>query len=157
MFYLNCNGTRIVPLFFIVNFSALLKMQDGKRSFVCNHVLYQNNVICLLDGVQRDFQQNFSYIVAVSFIDGRNRRKTSTCRIMLYTSHWPRIELTTSMVIGTGSIGSCRKLISIYQKLPRNRNKGFFLNLLAITDMEYHSSLYIINYHKLAKEIDQDQ
>ena len=33
----------------------------------------------------------------------------------------------------------------------------FFLNLLAITDMEYHSSLYIINYHTLVKEIDQDQ
>jgi hypothetical protein len=28
--------------------------------------------------------------------------------IMLYTSHWSRIELTTSVVLGTDSIGSCK-------------------------------------------------
>jgi hypothetical protein len=30
--------------------------------------------VCLLDGVLRHFQQYFSYIVAVSFIGGKNRR-----------------------------------------------------------------------------------
>jgi hypothetical protein len=29
---------------------------------------------CLFDGAKRHFQQFFSYIVAVSFIGGRNRR-----------------------------------------------------------------------------------
>ena len=33
----------------------------------------------------------------------------------------------------------------------------FLFNLLAITDMESHSSLYVINYHKLFNEIDPDQ
>ena len=39
--------------------------------------------VCMFDGVQRHFQQYFSYIVAVSFIDGRKRRtrrKPPTCR-----------------------------------------------------------------------------
>ena len=30
--------------------------------------------VCMFDGVQRHFQQYFSYIVAFSFIDGRKRR-----------------------------------------------------------------------------------
>jgi hypothetical protein len=39
--------------------------------------------VCLFDGVYRHFQQYFSYIVAVSCIDGgnrRTRRKPPTCR-----------------------------------------------------------------------------
>jgi len=61
----------------------------------------------------------FNYIMAVSFIGGGNRRarrKPPTCRmsltnfyhIMLYTSSWSRFELTTSVVIGTDCIGSCK-------------------------------------------------
>ena len=66
-----------------------------------------------------NFQQYFSYIVTVSFINGRNRRtrrKPLTCRkslknfyhIMLYTSPWSRLELKTSVMIGTVCIGSCK-------------------------------------------------
>jgi hypothetical protein len=43
-------------------------------------------VVCLFDGVYRHFQQYFSYIVAVSFIGGGNRRarrKPLTCRKLL--------------------------------------------------------------------------
>ena len=39
--------------------------------------------VCLLDGVERHFQQYFSYIVAVNFIGGGNqstRKKPPTCR-----------------------------------------------------------------------------
>ena len=57
--------------------------------------------------------------MAVSFIGGGNRRtrwKPSACRkslthfyhIMLCTSPWARFELTTSVVIGTDCIGSCK-------------------------------------------------
>jgi len=54
--------------------------------------------------------------VAVSFIGGgnrRTRRNPPTCRrslinIRLYTSRWSRFELTTSVVIGTDCIGSCK-------------------------------------------------
>ena len=41
------------------------------------------HVVYLFDDVLRHFQQYFSYIVVVSFIDGGNRRtqrKPSTCR-----------------------------------------------------------------------------
>jgi hypothetical protein len=61
-----------------------------------------------------NFQQYFSHIVALSWIDRRNRRirrKPHTCRvtnkryhIMLYTSPWSRFELTPSVVIGTDYI-----------------------------------------------------
>jgi hypothetical protein len=61
-----------------------------------------------------NFQQYFSHIVALSCINGRNRRirrKPHTCRvtnkryhIMLYTSAWLRFELTPSVVIGTDCI-----------------------------------------------------
>jgi hypothetical protein len=54
-----------------------------------------------------------------SFIGGgnrRTRRKPPTCHksltnfnhIMLYTSPWSRFELTTSVMIGTDCIGSCK-------------------------------------------------
>ena len=65
------------------------------------------------------FQQNFSYIVAVSFIGGGNKsiwRKPPTCRksqsnfitycCIEYTSPWTGFELTTSVVIGTDCTGS---------------------------------------------------
>ena len=35
--------------------------------------------VCLFDGVEPYFQQYFSYIVAVNFIGGGNRRKPQTC------------------------------------------------------------------------------
>ena len=65
------------------------------------------------------FQQYFSYIMAVSFIGGVNRRirkKTTDLtqvtdklyHIMLYTSPWSRFELITSVVIGTEYIDSCK-------------------------------------------------
>jgi hypothetical protein len=54
--------------------------------------------------------------VAVSFIGGGNRRKPPTCHksltnfyhIMLYTSPWVGVEPTTSVVIGTDCICSCK-------------------------------------------------
>jgi len=55
------------------------------------------------------------YIVAVSFIGGGNRRTRRKPQvtdkldhILLYTSSWSRVELTTSVVIGTDCIGSCK-------------------------------------------------
>jgi hypothetical protein len=67
-------------------------------------------------GASRYFQQYFSYIVAVSFIGGGNRGKTTELsqvtdklyHIMLYTSPWSKLELTTSVVKGTDYIGSCK-------------------------------------------------
>ena len=59
------------------------------------------------------------YIVAVSFVGGGNqstRRKPPSCHksltnfyhIMLYTSPWSGFEPTTSVVIGTDCIDSCK-------------------------------------------------
>ena len=75
-------------------------------------------------GVQRYFQQYFSYIMAVSFIGGGNRstrRKPPTYRTspinfityklyccIKYTSPWAGFELTTLVVIGTDCKGSCK-------------------------------------------------
>ena len=76
--------------------------------------------VCLFDAVQRHFHQYFSYIVAVSFIGGgnrRTRRKPPTCLKSLTNfitqDCTPRPDrdsnsLTTSVVIGTGCIGSCK-------------------------------------------------
>ena len=58
----------------------------------------------------------FQLYRVVSFIGGGNRsskRKPPTCcksltNIMLYTSPWLRFKLTTSVVIGTDCIGSCK-------------------------------------------------
>jgi hypothetical protein len=55
-------------------------------------------------------------MVAVSFIGGGTRRKSPTCRksltifyqLMLCTSPWEGVEPTTSVLIGTDCIGSCK-------------------------------------------------
>ena len=72
-------------------------------------------LFCLFDGTWRHFQQYFSYIVAVSFIGGGNRRTTDLSQvsdklyhIMLHTSPWSRFVLITLVVIGTNCIGSCK-------------------------------------------------
>ena len=68
------------------------------------------------------FQQYFSYIAVVSFIGGGNRSTQKTTdlsqvidklyHIMLYQVHlaWAGLELTTLVVIGTDSIGSCKSI-----------------------------------------------
>ena len=73
----------------------------------------------ICNGVSRHFQQYFSYIVAISFIGGANRKtseKTTELsqvtdkryHILLYTLPWSRYELATSVVIGTDCKGSCK-------------------------------------------------
>ena len=79
-----------------------------------NHI-YMGFRLVLWYLTPRHFQQYFSYIVAVSFIGEGNwkiRRKALTCckslTKLLYISPWSRFELTTSVVIGTDCIGSCK-------------------------------------------------
>jgi hypothetical protein len=39
-----------------------------------HHIYTMDKFVCLLDGVQRHFQQYFNYIMVVSFIGGGNLR-----------------------------------------------------------------------------------
>jgi hypothetical protein len=41
-------------------------------------------LVCLFDGVECHFQQYFSYIVAVSFVGGGNRRKPLNVFVFIY-------------------------------------------------------------------------
>ena len=63
-------------------------------------------LLCLMP-----FLQYFSYIVAVKFIGGGNRRKPWTCRKSLtnlsYDIAWARFERTTLVVIGKNKLFSC--------------------------------------------------
>jgi hypothetical protein len=59
----------------------------------------------------RHFQHYFSYIVAVSFIGGENHRPVAShWQTLLYRVHLAsaEFELTTSVVIYTDCIGSCK-------------------------------------------------
>ena len=61
--------------------------------------------------VYRHFQQYFSYIVAVSFIDEGNWRKPPTSQTLSHKLYWVHLagvvfKLTTLVVIGTDCIGS---------------------------------------------------
>ena len=76
-------------------------------------------------------------IKPVSLIGGgnqRTRRKQTTdlsqvtdklYHILLYTSPWSRFELTTSVVIGTDCIGSCK---SNYHTIMTTTSYGFKTN-----------------------------
>ena len=124
---------RVTMWRFSVENKHLLWQFDIKKTTHCDNLLHRRYLVpkiipyviycvclfvCLFDGVYHHFQQYFSYIVEVSFIGGWNRRtlrKSPTCRvtdklyhIMLYTSPCSRFELTTSAVIGTDCIGSCK-------------------------------------------------
>jgi hypothetical protein len=63
-------------------------------------VSYVYNIYCLFDGVERHFQQYFSYIVAVSFIRGGNRMtRKKTCRKSLTTLKKKNIVLKVDNVL----------------------------------------------------------
>ena len=88
------------------------------------------------------FQQYFSYIVAVSFIGGGNRIKIPTCckslkSLMLYTLPWSGFELTTSVVIGTDCMSSCKS------------NYHTITAMTAPPDEYWWFSKLIINYKRI--------
>ena len=105
--------------YFIFRKVCSVKVSDWRWEWRCAYATWSGWVyiaiwVCLFDGVLNHFQQYFSYIVAVNFIGGgnrRTRRKPPTCREsltnyhkILYTSPWSRFKLTTSVVIGTNCI-----------------------------------------------------
>ena len=84
-----------------------------------SYLLYTVKALTILGcDVYHHFQQYSSYIMAVSFIGGGNRRKPATCRKSLtnfitkcwikYTLPWAWFELSTLVVIGTDCLGSCK-------------------------------------------------
>ena len=79
------------------------------------------------------YQQYFSYMEVVSFIDVGNQIKPLTCPKSLtnfityscieYTLPWARFKLTTLVVIGTDFIGSCQSNYhTITTMMPPRRN-----------------------------------
>ena len=94
------------------------KSHDFRIKVGSMQIVYSKN--CMGDRIRVlvfSFQQYFSYIVAVCFIDGGNRstrwkpptsRKSLKNFITLYTSPWSRFELTTSVAICTDCIGNCK-------------------------------------------------
>jgi hypothetical protein len=92
-----------------------IQIKDNSQQLIMSNILLESY------GVQRHFQQYFSYIVAVSFIGRGNRstrKKPPACHKLLtnfitecgieYTSPWAGLELTTLVVLGTNCIGSCK-------------------------------------------------
>ena len=101
------------------------------------------------------FQQYFSYIVAVNFIGGELKHvyleKTSNLpqvtdklyHLMLYWVHltWVGLELTTLVVIGNDSIGSCK---SNYHMIMTMTMTALLLKLIYIYIKSYIQSCIIL-------------
>ena len=92
--------------------------QTSNFNYICNSNFY-HWMICFAFNVWFGFMvfnltfNNISVVSSQSFIfggPGENHRPVADklYHIMLYTSPWSRFELTTSMVIGTVCIGSCK-------------------------------------------------
>jgi len=93
----------------------------------------------LVYGAIRHVQQCFSYIVAVRFIGGGNRRKPPTYRksrtnfgtyyCIKYTSPWTEFELITLVVIGTDYTGNqCLSPQKLWVRRNVNTDEGRLLH-----------------------------
>jgi hypothetical protein len=113
-------------------------------------------IVDLFNGVNNTTFNNIS-VISVCFIGGgnrRTRRKPTTCtksltnfyHIMLYTSPWSRFELTTSVVIGTDYICSCK---SNYHTITATLEYSFSVNLWTIKLRPYRSLDIICAYFNL--------
>ena len=65
--------------------------------------------VMVVDHAKRHFQHYFSYILAVSFIDGENRRKLPTC---------------TNFIMGIKKQTKTKTKIKTKTKTKTNRNKS---------------------------------
>ena len=75
-----------------------------------------------------------------------NHRPDKLYHIMLYTSPWLRFELTTSVMIGTDCIGSCKSYYRTITATTAPNCNGFFMRIL-----NYQMSA--INYVQLSNDI----
>ena len=94
---------------------------------------YLLNVIISI-GFIRHFQQYFSYILVVSFIDGGNRRNLLTCckvtgklyHIMLYWKHLTRTHLNRRLIL----ISQCHEVIYVDVTMAHIQNP--YINFLSL-------------------------
>jgi hypothetical protein len=129
-----------------------------RLSINCSKIANTYHHIAFVCGAECHFQQYFSYIVAVSFIDGRNQstsRKQPTCCKSLtnfmtyccieYTWISMGFELTTLVVIGTNCTGSCK---SNYHTITTTTAPFIIAckdqkeNLQIILDKDLYSKIY---------------
>jgi hypothetical protein len=67
------------------------------------------------------------------------------CHIMLYTSPWSRFELTTSVVIGTDSIDSCKSNYQPeYQRKHKCKDKSLLIKIMCSQTFIFDKSDFFV-------------
>jgi hypothetical protein len=154
--YLVSNTDNLNILFIMIRIQIVYQCQQNSFCSVFSITCLQFCrflFVCLMV-----FNATFNNISVILVEETRKRRKLLTCHksltnpyhIMLYISPWSRFELTTSVVIDTDCIGSCK---SNYHTITATTASKCFVGVIycILNILQHHTKKKETFYYKMVQ------